>query len=128
MKPTSFGHFPSENQSLFTGVEPEKISENQEVFMKTGLTKKQKTTNIYFNENDPIIEVCTYNTSLKNRLTKFAEQYPAECRLLDDDGLGCMTFEVSKGRFGFRLTAPYSDERRVVARRFSNINNLQNHR
>ncbi len=96
--------------------------------MKTGLTKKQKTTNIYFNENDPIIEVCTYNTSLKNRLTKFAEQYPAECRLLDDDGLGCMTFEVSKGRFGFRLTAPYSDERRVVARRFSNINNLQNHR
>ncbi len=77
--------------------------------MKTGLTKKQKTTNIYFNEKDSMIEVCTYNTNLKHRLTRFAEQYPAECRLIDDDGLGCMTFEVSKGRFGFRLTAPCSE-------------------
>ncbi len=70
--------------------------------------------NIYFNENDPIIEVCTYNTSLKNRLTRFAEQYPAECRLIDNDGLGCMTFEVSEERFGFRLTTPYSEERRMA--------------
>ncbi len=83
--------------------------------MKTGLTKKQKTTNIYFNEKDSMIEVCTYNTNLKHRLTRFAEQYPAECRLLGDDGLGCMTFEVSKGRFGFRLTPPYSEERKKLA-------------
>ncbi len=83
--------------------------------MKTGLTKKQKTTNIYFNEKDRMIEVCTYNTNLKHRLTRFAEQYPAECHLLDDDGLGCMTFEVSKGRFGFRLTAPYSEARKQIA-------------
>ncbi len=124
MKPTSFGHFPSENQSLFPGVEPEKISENQEVFMKTGLSKKQKTTNIYFNEKDSMIEVCTYNTNLKHRLTRFAEQYPAECRLIDDDGLGCMTFEVSKGRFGFRLTAPYSSERREIARKIAKDNGL----
>ncbi len=61
-----------------------------------------------------MIEVCTYNTSLKHRLTRFAEQYPAECHLIDDDGLGCMTFEVSKGRLGFRLTAPYSDDRRTA--------------
>ena len=27
--------------------------------MKTGLSKKQKATNIYFNEDSPIIEVCT---------------------------------------------------------------------
>ena len=30
--------------------------------MKTGLSKKQKTTNVYFNEADSIVEVCTYNT------------------------------------------------------------------
>lgn len=29
--------------------------------MKTGLTKKQKTTTIYFDEDNPMIEVCTYN-------------------------------------------------------------------
>lgn len=33
--------------------------------MRTGLTKKQKITNIYFTEADDLIEVCTYNTDLK---------------------------------------------------------------
>ncbi len=95
--------------------------------MKTGLTKKQKTTNIYFNENNPMIEVCTYNTNLKHRLTRFAEQYPAECRLIDDDGHGCMTFEVSKSRFAFKLTPPYSQERRKAASEHAKQNNrLQN--
>lgn len=83
--------------------------------MKTGLSKKQKTTNIYFNEDSPIIEVCTYNTDLKNRLTRYAAQHPSECRLIDDDGMGYMTFEIRKGRFGFKLTAPYSEERRKAA-------------
>ena len=83
--------------------------------MKTGLTKKQKTTNIYFNEDSPVIEVCTYTTDLKKRLRKFYAQYPDECRLIDDDELGCLTCEVRKGRFGFKLTAPYSEERRKAA-------------
>ena len=83
--------------------------------MKTGLSKKQKTTNVYFNEADSIVEVCTYNTALKNRLTEYARKYPSECRLIDDDGNGCLTFEVNKGRSGFKLTAPYSEERRKAA-------------
>lgn len=83
--------------------------------MKTGLSKKQKTTNIYFNEADSTIEVCTYNTALKNRLTEYAVKYPSECRLIDDDGNGCLTFEVSKGRFGFKQTAPYDENRRKAA-------------
>lgn len=84
--------------------------------MKTGLTKKQKTTNIYFDEASSDIEVCTYNTDLKNRLTRYAAQYPDECKLTDDDGFGCLTLEVRKGRFSFKLTAPYSEERRKAAR------------
>lgn len=83
--------------------------------MKTGVSKKQKVTNIYFNEDTPMIEVCTYNTNLKNRLTRYVAQYPGECRLIDDDGMGCMTFEIRKGRFGFKLTAPYSEEHRKSA-------------
>ena len=83
--------------------------------MKTGLSKKQKATNIYFTEADTMIEVCTYNTSLKNRLTDYAGNYPSECRLIDNDGNGCLTFEVNKGRFGFKLTAPYSEESRKAA-------------
>ena len=33
--------------------------------MRTGLTKKQKTTVIYFDEHSRIIEVHTHNTDLK---------------------------------------------------------------
>lgn len=83
--------------------------------MKTGLSKKQKTTSIFFDEDGDMIEVCTYNTDLKNRLSEFASLYPKEGRIVDDDGQGCMSFEVKKGRFGFRLTAPYTKERRKAA-------------
>ena len=83
--------------------------------MKTGLTKKQKTTNIYFNESGDMVEICTYNTDLKKRITEFLSNYPDEGHLIDDDELGCKTFEVKKGRFGFKLTAPYTEERRKAA-------------
>ena len=93
--------------------------------MKTGLSKEQKTTNIYFNEDGSMIEVCTYNTDLKNRLTRYAMQYPDECRLIDDDENGCLTFEIHKGRFSFKLTAPYSEERRKAAGILAKKENLR---
>lgn len=83
--------------------------------MKTGLTKKQKTTSIYFDEASSIIEVQTHNTDLKNRLTTYAEKYPELCRQTDDDEQGGLTFEIQKGRFAFKLTAPYTVERRKAA-------------
>ena len=83
--------------------------------MRTGLTKKQKTTVIYFDEHSRIIEVQTHNTDLKKRLTAFAAKYPQCCRQTDDDEQGGLTFEIEKGRLSFRLTAPYSEERRRVA-------------
>ena len=93
--------------------------------MKTGLSKKQKATNIYFNEDSSIIEVCTYNTNLKNRLTKYAGQYPGECRLIDDDKNGCLTFEINKGGFGFKLSAPYSQARRKAGGQLAKKENLK---
>lgn len=84
--------------------------------MRTGLTKKQKTTVIYFDEQSRIIEVQTHNTYLKKRLTAFAAKYPQCCRQTDDDEQGGLTFEIEKGRLSFRLTAPYSEERRRAAR------------
>ena len=75
--------------------------------MRTGLTKKQKTTVIYFDEHSRIIEVQTHNTDLKKRLTAFAAKHPQCCRQTDDDEQGGLTFEIEKGRLSFRLTAPY---------------------
>ena len=83
--------------------------------MRTGLTKKQKTTAIYFDEHSRMIEVQTHNTNLKKRLTAFAAKYPQCCRQTDDDEQGGLSFEIEKGRLSFRLTAPYSEERRRAA-------------
>ena len=95
--------------------------------MRTGLSKKQKTTSSFFDEASPIIEVWTYNTSLKNRLSEYSAKYPAECRLVDDDENGCFTFEIRKGRFSFKLNAPYSAERRRAASELAqkNLQTLQ---
>ena len=81
--------------------------------MRTGLTKQEKTTEIWFDEKEPLIYIRTHNTDLKNRLTAYATTQPNECRQTDaDQDTGCMEFEIRKGRFSFRLTAPYSEERR----------------
>ena len=73
-----------------------------------------KTTAIYFDEYNDLIEVQTHNTELKKRLNKFAAIYPDHCRQTDDDEQGGLTFEIAKGRLSFRLTAPYSAERRKI--------------
>ena len=63
--------------------------------MRTGLTKQEKTTDIWFDQ----------------------------CRQTDaDPETGCMEFEIAKGRFSFRLTAPYNEERREAARRSAREN------
>ena len=82
--------------------------------MRTGLTKRQKTTGIFFDEQSSIIEVQTHNTDLKKRLGTYAQRFPDQCRQTDD-GQGSLTFEIEKGRFSFRLTAPYREERRRAA-------------
>lgn len=83
--------------------------------MKTGLTKKQKVTELYFNENDAITEVYTHNTALKKRLLAYAARFPELCKQTDDDGQGGLRFEIDKRRINIRLTAPYSQERREAA-------------
>ena len=83
--------------------------------MKTGLTKKQKVTEFYFNERDDLAEIYTHNTDLKKRLLAYAKAYPKLCQLTEEDEHGGLRFEIDKHRIGIRLTAPYSLERRKSA-------------
>ena len=92
--------------------------------MKTGLTKKQKTTAIYFDEDSRMIEVQTHNTDLKKRMSAFAAKYPECCHQIDDNEQGGLTFEIEKGRLSFRLTAPYSEERRQAASEWAKQNGI----
>ena len=85
--------------------------------MKTGLTKKQKTTDVYYNAKDPLAEVYTHDTNLKKRLKKYVAQYPELCQLTDDDGQGRLRFDIDKSCISIQLTAPYGDDRHKVTRR-----------
>ena len=84
--------------------------------MITNKTKSQKTTEIYFDETPAPVVIRTHNTALKKRLLAFAEKFPDLCRLTDDDELGYLSFEIDKARFSIRLTVPYTEERRALAR------------
>ena len=83
--------------------------------MRTGLTKKQKVTEVYYNAKDPAAEVYTHDTKLKKRLRKYAAKYPELCKQTDDDEQGGLRFEIDKSRISIRLTAPYSEERQSKA-------------
>ena len=83
--------------------------------MKTGLTKKQKVTEVYYNAKDPTAEVYTHDTKLKKRLLEYAAKYPELCQQTDDDEHGGLRFEIDKSRISLRLTAPYSEARRKAA-------------
>lgn len=83
--------------------------------MKTGLTRKKKVMEVYFNEHDDLAEIYTHNTDLKKRLLAYAQQYPELCQLTEDDEQGGLRFEIDKHRIGIRLMAPYSPERRTAS-------------
>ena len=94
--------------------------------MITNKKKNEKTTEIYFDETSAPVIIRTHNTALKKRLLVFAEKFPGLCRLTDDDELGYLSFEIDKDRFSIRLTAPYTEERRQLARsKMIEINNKE---
>ena len=119
------GAFSIGKSPFFPSQEPEKTPEKcpycvtgaqKGEFMRTGLTKQEKTTDIWFDEKDSLIHIRTHNTDLKKRLLAYSRKYPAVCKLTGyDPETGCKEFEIEKGRFSFRLTAPYSEERKRAA-------------
>ena len=94
--------------------------------MITNKKKNEKITEIYFDETPAAVVIRTHNTALKKRLLAFTEKFPNLCRLTDDDELGYLSFEIDKDRFSIRLTAPYTEERRQLARaKMIEINNKE---
>ena len=94
--------------------------------MITNKKKNEKTTEIYFDETPAPIIIRTHNTALKKRLFSYSEKFPDLCKLTDDDELGYLSFEIDKARFSIRLTVPYTEERRQLARaKMIEINNKE---
>ena len=93
--------------------------------MKTGLTKKQKVTELYYNAKDPLAEIYTHDTGLKKRLLAYATKYPEMCQMTDNDEQGGLRFEINRSRVSIRLTAPYSDSRKEKLAREAKAENLR---
>lgn len=93
--------------------------------MKTGLTKKQKVTELFYNAKDPMAEIHTHDTQLKKRLQAYAASFPELCKQTDDDEHGGLWFEIDKNRVSIRLTSPYSQERRETASKLAKKNSVK---
>ena len=76
--------------------------------MRTGLTKQEKTTDIWFDEKDPLIHIRTHNTDLKKQACRLCQTaHPDQCRQTDaDPDTGCMEFEIRKGALLFPSDRP----------------------
>ena len=93
--------------------------------MKTGLTKNQKVTELYYNAKDPLEEIYNHDTGLKKRLLDYTARHPEVCKQTDDDDQGGLRFEIDKSRVSIRLTAPYSDCRKEKLAREAKKENLR---
>ena len=93
--------------------------------MKTGLTKKQKVSELYYNAKDPMAELYTHDTGLKKRLLAYAAKYPDMCQVTDNDEQGGLRFEINRSRISIRLTSPYSESRKEKLAREAKKENLR---
>ena len=93
--------------------------------MRTGLTRKQKVTEVYYNAKDPTAEVYTHDTKLKKRLLAYAAKFPELCQQTDDDEQGGLQFEIDKSRISIRLTTPYSNNRKAKLAASAKVENLR---
>ena len=65
--------------------------------MRTGLPKQEKTTDIWFDEKDPLIHIRTHNTDLKEAACRLCRAAPDVCRQTDaDPETGCMEFDIGE--------------------------------
>ena len=91
---------------------PITLIENGGEIMRTGMKKKDKVTEIYFNEADSIMYGRTYNTKLKKQLRQLTVDYPDQCKISIDADTDMIEFEINKNRLTFRINPELSAERK----------------
>ena len=93
---------------------------------KQRLNKYERETILLTSEGDDTWDIYTFNTDLKNRLRKFAAQYPDLCKLKEENKeLGSVSYTIQKSRVSIRLIAPYSEARRKAASEYGKIHGIR---
>ncbi|MCD8127122.1 MAG: hypothetical protein LUD82_06615 [Clostridiales bacterium] len=78
----------------------------------SNLTKKERDTDIYYNQSNEPMQIRTNDQKLIRKLKGLSEEYPELCKLTEEDEICGSYFEVDKKRINIHVTRPYSEERR----------------
>ncbi len=76
------------------------------------LTKKDKDTDIYYNQSGDPVLVRTHDLKLIRKLIALAAEYPESCRVTDEGEYGEKYFDVDKNCISIHVIKPFSEERR----------------
>ncbi|MCD8362171.1 MAG: molecular chaperone [Lachnospiraceae bacterium] len=76
------------------------------------LTKKERDTEIYYNQSSDPMQIRTNDPKLIRKLTALSEDFPELCQLDNVDKYCGSYFTVDKKRISIHVTHPYSKERR----------------
>ncbi|MCD7714946.1 MAG: hypothetical protein LUI39_00645 [Lachnospiraceae bacterium] len=81
--------------------------------MTERLTKKERDTEIIYDQSDAPMQIRTHDLNLIRRLTALSSEYPEACCLVETDPISGTYFEVmDKNRVSIHVTKPYPMERR----------------
>ena len=81
--------------------------------MTERLTKKERDTEIIYDQSDAPMQIRTHDLNLIRRLIALSNEYPETCCLVEVDTISGTYFEVmDKSRVSIHVTKPYSAERR----------------
>ncbi len=89
------------------------------------LTKRQKDTEIYYNQTSDPMQIRTHDQKLVRKLATLSEEYPELCRLVEVDEYNGSYFEVDKHRISIHVIRPYSEERRKKQSEWAKENGLK---
>lgn len=78
------------------------------------LSKAERETIISFTEADSNATIYTFNTKLKNKLKRLSLLNPKLIQIIQQDGIGSVTYSVPKNLVSVR--APVSDEQKKLAK------------
>ena len=101
------------------GFSPEKMK-GELITGKYRLNKYERETILLKSEGNDTWDICTFNTNLKNRLSRVAVQHPDLCQLkAEEKELGSASHAIWKSRVSIRLIAPCSEPWRKAASEYT---------
>ncbi|MCC8099698.1 MAG: hypothetical protein LIO78_06500 [Clostridiales bacterium] len=88
-------------------------------------TKRDRDTEIYYNQSSDPMQIRTNDPKLIRKLTALAADFPVLCKLTEEDEICGSYFEVDKHRVSIHVTRPYSKERRQRQSQWAKENGLR---